>query len=103
MQITVIASTDGISLYSAVSSAGQVIAERSRTPLLDSARAMMVTSTALSTHWLEMFHEGSTSWALRGIVGKLAGLDVHETGRGPKFCRHRGGQQAATLILGSDG
>jgi hypothetical protein len=57
--ITVIASTDGHGVYTAVSTAGVVLVERSRTPLLDGARALLSMSTAYSSHTISMTHGGS--------------------------------------------
>ena len=58
--------------FSAVSSSGYVLVERSRTPLLDSARVLL--STANSTHALIMRHGGVD--ALITTVGHAARLTV---------------------------
>ena len=94
MKITTTACTDGMALYTATSSAGQVLAARTRTPLLDAARAMMVTSTSLSTHWLEMHHQGSTTWALRTTIGHASS---------PVFRRHEPKQIDQGCVIPSSG
>lgn len=101
MIITTVPSNDGLGLYTAVSSAGQVIAERTHSPLLDSARAMMAQSTALSTHALEMWHSGSTAWALRGKIGQCAKLEVTEGPHGPFFRPYRPRQIEQGCVVSS--
>jgi hypothetical protein len=106
MIITVTASSDNLSFYRATSSAGIVLAERTRTPLLDSARTLMVMSTGLSTHALAMYHEGATNWALRATsIGYAAQFDVVNHHRqGPIFV-HRDRKEvpgeARTAVLPS--
>jgi hypothetical protein len=102
--ITVIASTDGHCLYDATSSAGAVLVERSRQPLLDAARALLAMSTACSTHALIMRHSNSTSDALIATtIAYAAGLEVVESGHGPIFRPWIGLQQGRTATLSSCG
>jgi hypothetical protein len=102
MRIDVVASSDGHGLYTATSSAGTVLAERSRVPLLDSARAFMAMSTSYSTHPLIMRHAGSAADALIATtIGHAARLTVHESPWGPKFVPWGPHQQARTAILPS--
>jgi hypothetical protein len=102
--ITVVASPDGHCLYTAVSTAGVVLVERSRTPLLDGARALLSMSSATSSHPLAMCHTGSTAIALTATtVGYAAGLEVVESGHGPIFRPHRPLQEAHTANIPSCG
>jgi hypothetical protein len=67
---------------------GTVIVPRTRTPLLDGARAIQ--STSNSTYALIMRHAGSSADALRTTVGYAASLTVGSDHSGmPVFLPHK--------------
>jgi hypothetical protein len=62
------------------------LVESTRTPFLDSARALLAGGLAAPSDVLIMRHDGSEHDALRAAVGVAAKLTVNEDG--PRFVRH---------------
>lgn len=89
---------DDVALHIIVSPAGKgryaaqlgerVLVESARCPLLESARVLLAEDHDFETV-LEMVHRGSPIVAMRGQLGKLAGLTVTENDRvGPIFSKY---------------
>ena len=76
--------------YSAtLESTGETLLTNVREPFLSAARALLRSGRAEPTDRLEMRHQGQPV-ALRGSIGKAAGLTVRETAsQGPMFAPFR--------------
>lgn len=66
----------------------RLLVERSRTPFLDSARALIAHELADPADLLVMRHAGSETDALKASVGVAAKLTVDESSGLPRFRRH---------------